>query len=81
MLVSPVFIPPYLHLNLRHMRMAAHLAAGIFLLHAAKKNNNAANFSFVSEAKQFGTLHWRTINYFSFRKRPNISLYFEYSRT
>ena len=30
MLVRPVFIPPYLHLHLQHMRMVAHLPAGIF---------------------------------------------------
>ena len=29
----------------------------------------------------FGRLPWRTINFFSFKKRPNISLYLEYSRT
>ena len=33
---------PYLHLHLHHMRMAAHLPTGIFLLHASKKINNAA---------------------------------------
>ena len=30
MLVSPEFIPPYLHLHLQHMRMAAHLPDEIF---------------------------------------------------
>ena len=29
----------------------------------------------------FGRLHWGTINFFSVKKRPNISLYVEYSRT
>ena len=29
-LVNPVFIPPYLHLHLQHVRMTAHLPAGIF---------------------------------------------------
>ena len=29
MLVSPVFIWPYLHLHLRHLHMAAHLPAEI----------------------------------------------------
>ena len=43
-----------------------------FLLHAAKKNNNASNFFCVFEAKLFGRLYWRTIIFFSFKKRPNI---------
>ena len=45
--MNPVFIPPYLHLHLRHMRMAAHLPSGICFLRAAKKKNNAWTF-FVS---------------------------------
>ena len=35
----------------------------------------------VFEAKWLGRLQWRTIHFFSFKKRPNISLYVEYSRT
>ena len=51
-----------------------------FLLHVAKKNNNPAKFFCVFEAKWLGRLQWRTIHFFSFKKRPNISLYVGYSR-
>ena len=35
----------------------------------------------VFEAKQFGRLYWRTIVFLSSKRKPNISLYVEYSRT
>ena len=35
----------------------------------------------IFEAKQLGRLLWRTINFFSFKKRPSTSLYVEYSQT
>ena len=52
-----------------------------FLSHVAKKNNNAAKF-FVSLKQN----DWEDFNdapyiFFSFKQRPNISLYVEYSRT
>ena len=53
-----------------------------FLLHAAEGRKIITQRNFcVFEAKQFGKLHWRTINFVIFKKRPNISLYVEYSRT
>ena len=48
---------------------------------ACQKNTNAANFFCVFEAQWLGRSQWRTIHFFSFKKRPNISLYVEYSRT
>lgn len=49
-LVNPVFIPPYLHLHLQHVRMTAHLPAGIFHCMPLRKHNDAVNF-FVFEAE------------------------------
>ena len=51
-----------------------------FLLHAAKKNNNGANFlclwsKIIRKASSAQHI------FFHFKKRPNISLYVEYSRT
>ena len=45
MFVSPVLIPSSTSRRMDHFhatRYLSHLPAGIFLLHAAKKNNNAA---------------------------------------
>ena len=47
------------------------LARWNFLLHAAKKNDNAAKFFVSFEAKYFGRLHWRTI-FFLALKRDQI---------
>ena len=45
--VSPVLIPSSTNRRVDHFhptRYLSHLPAGSFLLHAAKKNNNAAKF-------------------------------------
>ena len=53
-----------------------------FLLHTSKKkNNNAAKFFVSLKQNNSEGFHWRTINFFSFKKRPNISLYVENSQT
>ena len=85
MFVSPVLmiIPSSTNRQVDHFhptRYMLHLRAGIFYRMLLKKNNNAAKF-FVFEAKLFGRLHWHTINFVSFKKRPNSSLYVQYSRT
>ena len=40
-----------------------------FLLHVAKKNSNAVKSSVSLKENQFGRLHWRTVNFFSFKGR------------
>ena len=52
-----------------------------FLLHTSKKNHNAAKFFVSLKQNNLEGFHWRTINFFSFKKRPNISLYVENSQT
>ena len=69
--VSPVLISSSTNRRVDHFHPTRYLSHGIFLLHAAKKNNNAAKF-FVFEAKQFGRMHWRTIIILSFKKGLNI---------
>ena len=51
-----------------------------FLLHAAKKNNNAAKF-FVSLKQNNSEGLIGPPYFFSFKKRPNRSVYVECSRT
>ena len=51
-----------------------------FLLHTAKKNNNAAKF-FCLGSKIIRKASMAHHKYFSFKKRANIRLYVEYSRT
>ena len=81
--VSPVLmiIPSSTNRQVDHFHPTwylSHLPAGIFYCMPLKKN--ATKF-FVFEAKLFGRLHWHTINFVSFKKRPNSSLYVQYSRT
>ena len=52
-----------------------------FFMHVAKKNSNAVKSSVSLKQNQFGRLHWRTVNFVSFKKWPNISLYVEHSQT
>ena len=52
-----------------------------FLLHTSKKkNNNAAKFFVSLKQNNSEGFHWRTINFFSFKNRLNVSLYVEYLR-
>ena len=81
--VSPVLIPSSTNRRVDHFyptRYLSHLPAVFFLLHAAKKNNNAANFLCLwSKIIRKASLPQHI--FFCFKKRPNISLYVEYSRT
>ena len=80
--VSPVLIPSSTNRRVDHFhptRYLSHLPAGIFYCMPLRKIITQRNF-LVFEAKLFGRLHWRTIIFFSFKKRPNINLYVEYSR-
>ena len=53
-----------------------------FLLHAAKKNNNAAKFFSLKQNNSTGIIIGASnINFFTFKKRPNISLHVKNSRT
>ena len=38
-------------------------------MHVAKKNSNAVKSSVSLKQNQFGRLHWRTVNFFSFKGR------------
>ena len=69
--VSPVLIPSLTNGRVDHFhptRYLSHLPVGTFLLHAAKKNNNAVKF--VVPLKQNNLEGF--INFFSFKKRPII---------
>ena len=82
--VSPVLIPYFNQLpggSLPSYAISVAFARWNFVLHAAKKNNNAAQ-CFVSlklnNSEGFIGAPWF---FFSFKKRPNVSLYVAYLRT
>ena len=82
--VSPVLIPYFNQLSggsLPSYAISVAFDRWNFLLHAAKKNNNAAQ-CFVSlkqnNSEGFIAAPWF---FFSFKKGPNVSLYVAYLRT